>query len=158
MDVERNVVDLTKVKESGVIVVWVVGGPGSGRGTQCENLQAAHGYVHLSSGCLLRHEVMSGSKRGLQLFKIMEMGELVPTEVVLDILSEAMIERVEGAKGFLIDGFPLDLDEAEKFERQVVPVTRIVHMDIPNEVMMARLTARANFETLTTSRRRSSGA
>jgi len=146
MDVERRTVDLTKVKESGVKVVWVIGGPGSGRGTQCEKLEVIHGYVHLSSGVLLRHEVMSGSKRGLQLFKIMEMGELVPTEVVLDILSEAMVEKVDGATGFLIDGFPLNLEEAEKFERQVVPVTRIVHMHMPPEEMVTRLTNRANFD------------
>jgi len=146
MDVERRVVDLTKVKESRVAVVWVVGGPGSGRGTQCETLQAKHGYVHLSSGDLLRMEVMSGSKRGLQLFRIMEIGELVPTEVVLDILSEAMAAKVEGATGFLIDGFPLNLEEAEMFEKQVVPVTRIVHMHISSDVMVDRLTKRANFD------------
>merc|ERR1712055_797206 len=85
---------------------------------------------------------MSGSKRGLQLFRIMEIGELVPTEVVLDILSEAMAAKVEGATGFLIDGFPLNLEEAEMFEKQVVPVTRIVHMHIPSDVMVDRLTKR----------------
>jgi len=146
MEVERKQIDLTKVKESGVPVVWVVGGPGSGRGTQCENLQVKHNYVHLSSGDLLRHEVMSGSKRGLQLYKLMEMGELVPAEVVLDIVAEAMAAKVEGTAGYLIDGFPLDLEEAEKFERQIVPVTRIIELDIPSEEMVARLEKRANFD------------
>merc|ERR1711962_897929 len=146
MDVERRDIDLTKVKESGLPVVWIVGGPGSGRGTQCENLQVKHNYVHLSSGDLLRHEVMSGSKRGLQLYKMMEMGEMVPAEVVLDIVAEAMASKVEGATGFLIDGYPLNLEEAEKFEKQIVPVTRIIELDIPREEMVARLEKRANFD------------
>merc|ERR1711962_188517 len=146
MDVERRDIDLTKVKESGLPVVWIVGGPGSGRGTQCENLQVKHNYVHLSSGDLLRHEVMSGSKRGLQLYKMMEMGEMVPAEVVLDIVAEAMASKVEGATGFLIDGYPLNLEEAEKFEKQIVSVTRIIELDIPREEMVARLEKRANFD------------
>ena len=67
---------------------------------------------------------MSGSKRGLQLFSVMQRGDLVPHEVVLDILAQKMVEKVAGANGFLIDGFPLDMEEANAFEKQVVPVTR----------------------------------
>lgn len=146
MEVERKAIDLTKVKEALVPVIWVIGRPGSGRGTQCENLQAKYGYIHLSSGDLLRREVMSGSKRGLQLFRLMEMGEMVPPEVVLDILAEAMVSKVDGCRGFLIDGFPLNLEQADKFERQLVPVTRIIHLAISPEEMMARLEKRANFD------------
>ena len=137
--IERVSVDLTPVKECLKPVVWVIGGPGTGRTTQCEYLQAKHGWVHISSGVLLRQEVttitllgailtslkvMSGSKRGLQLFSVMQRGDLVPHEVVLDILAQKMVEKVAGANGFLIDGFPLDMEEANAFEKQVVPVTR----------------------------------
>ncbi|XP_023332154.1 adenylate kinase isoenzyme 1 isoform X2 [Eurytemora carolleeae] len=146
MEIERKQVDLTKVKESGLPVVWVIGGPGCGKGTQCDHLRAKYGYVHLAAGELLRHEVMSGSKRGLQLYKLMEMGELVPVEVVLDLLSEAMASKVTGSSGFLIDGYPLDLEEAEKFEKQVVPVTRIIHLDLSTDTMVDRLTRRGNFD------------
>ena len=84
------------MKESLVPVVWVVGGPGSGRSTQCEILEAKFGWRHVSSGDLLRHEagtrgtntilqcgvqVMSGSKRGSQLFTVMSAGSMVPNEV-----------------------------------------------------------------------------
>ena len=67
---------------------------------------------------------MSGTRRGTQLFSVMQAGELVPHEVVLDILAQKMVEKVGGANGFLIDGFPLDLEEALSFEKEVVPVTR----------------------------------
>ena len=69
-------------------------------------------------------QVMSGSKRGTQLFSVMQRGDLVPHEVVLDILAQKMVETVAGANGFLIDGFPLDMEEANAFEKQIVPVTR----------------------------------
>ena len=59
-------------------VVFVVGGPGSGKGTQCERIVAKYGFTHLSTGDLLRAEVASGSARGKELTAIMERGELVP--------------------------------------------------------------------------------
>lgn len=145
-DIERDNVDLTTVKESLTPVIWVVGGPGSGRSTQCEILEARHGWRHISSGDLLRHEVMSGSKRGSQLFSVMAAGNMVPNEVVLDILARKMADTVDGATGFLIDGFPLDLEEAAAFEQQVVPVTRIVYLKLEKEDMLQRLTDRNNFD------------
>jgi len=57
---------------------FVVGGPGSGKGTQCDKIVAKYGFTHLSTGDLLRDEVASGSERGKQLTQIMEKGELVP--------------------------------------------------------------------------------
>lgn len=89
---------------------------------------------------------MSGSKRGSQLFSVMAAGNMVPHEVVLDILSRKMVETVQGATGFLIDGFPLDLEEAAAFERQVVPVTRIIHLKMDKRQMHGRLTKRDNFD------------
>ena len=76
-------------------------------------------------------KVLSGSKRGIQLFSVMQRGDLVPHEVVLDILAEKMVETVPGANGFLIDGFPLDMEEALSFEKQIVPVTRLGHVLVP---------------------------
>ena len=91
-------------------------------------------------------QVMSGSKRGTQLFSVMQRGDLVPHEVVLDILAQKMVETVAGANGFLIDGFPLDMEEALAFEKQVVPVTRIIHLALDPREMRGRLDQRDNFD------------
>ena len=79
-------------------MVWHIshlGGPGSGKGTQCEKISLKFGYTHLSSGDLLRGEVMSGSKRGQQLYMLMANGNTVPSEIVTDLLGEAMAAKAE---------------------------------------------------------------
>ena len=88
-------------------MVWVLGGPGCGKGTQCDKIVAKYGFTHLSSGDLLREEVASGSDRGKTLNAMMEKGDLVPLFVVLDLLAEAMLSKLGGSKGFLIDGMQL---------------------------------------------------
>jgi len=99
------------------IIVFVVGGPGSGKGTQCAKIVEKYGFTHLSSGDLLRDEVASGSPKGKELTAIMESGQLVSLETVLDLLKTAMIKRAADSKGFLIDGYPRELEQGKKFEK-----------------------------------------
>jgi len=136
------------IRSSGLPIIWVLGGPGSGKGTQCETLVNKLGYTHLSSGDLLRNEVLSGSKKGLQIFRLMETGELVPTIVVLGILADAMVNTIYGgnAKGFLLDAFPQTLEQAEAFESQVVAPTKIIYLSMEQEIMEGRLLERGNFD------------
>ncbi|KAL1478584.1 hypothetical protein MTO96_034977 [Rhipicephalus appendiculatus] len=86
-----------------VPVIFVFGGPGSGKGTQCEKIVQKYGFTHISSGDLLRAEVKSGSDRGKQMNEIMKTGGLVPLDIVLQLLKEAMVKDLDKAKGFLID-------------------------------------------------------
>ena len=78
-----------------VYLHFITGGPGSGKGTQCDRICVKYGYTHLSSGDILRFEVMSGSARGRQLYQMMANGEAVPNEVVNDLLAEAMVKKAE---------------------------------------------------------------
>uniref|UniRef100_A0A8C7XK44 Adenylate kinase isoenzyme 1 n=1 Tax=Oryzias sinensis TaxID=183150 RepID=A0A8C7XK44_9TELE len=110
-----------KIKDAKII--FVVGGPGSGKGTQCERIVAKYGYTHLSSGDLLRAEVASGSDRGKQLQAIMQKGELVPLDTVLDMIKDAMIAKADVSKGFLIDGYPREVKQGEEFEKKVKACT-----------------------------------
>jgi adenylate kinase len=81
----------------------VLGGPGCGKGTQCERIVAKYKFAHLSTGDLLRLEVASGSPKGKELQDIMSKGGLVSNDIVLELLAAAM-GKIENATGFLIDG------------------------------------------------------
>merc|ERR1711974_492996 len=129
-DLNSNMpVDCSALTASGLPIVWVLGGPGCGKGTQCDRIVAKYGYTHLSSGDLLRDEVKSGSDRGKTLNAMMEKGDLVPLFVVLDLLAEAMIGKLSGSKGFLIDGYPREVAQGEEFEKEICPCTKIIYFD-----------------------------
>ncbi|KAK2151184.1 hypothetical protein LSH36_373g02088 [Paralvinella palmiformis] len=215
-------------------VIFVLGGPGSGKGTQCDKIVEKYGYTHLSTGDLLRDEVASGSERGKQLTAIMEKGELVPlslsgilqksnkatfgalrpkesignflnelpskeqglpadlqavcqnyteaqtrgcfclcqyiyifrqaidifrhvvgvalirnttealdpVETVLQLLKDAMLRAAPKSKGFLIDGYPRELDQGLKFENEVAPVTGVLYFEVSDDTMKVRLLKR----------------
>jgi len=139
MALERKNIDKTPLKEAKLPVIWVLGGPGSGKGTQCDKIVAKYGYTHLSSGDLLRAEVQSGSERGKQLTEIMTKGDLVPMFVVLDLLAEAMISKLDGSKGYLIDGYPREVQQGKEFEAEILPCTQILYFDVSDATMTERL-------------------
>uniref|UniRef100_A0A0P4WDJ8 adenylate kinase n=1 Tax=Scylla olivacea TaxID=85551 RepID=A0A0P4WDJ8_SCYOL len=141
--VERKQLDLAPLRDAKLPVIFVLGGPGCGKGTQCEKIVKQYGFTHLSSGDLLRDEVSSGSERGKALNAIMEKGDLVPLEVVLDLLAEAMLKRVSTSKGFLIDGYPREQAQGVQFEQNILPCTKVLYFEVPDEIMVQRLLHRA---------------
>jgi len=136
--VPKNI-DKSPLKAAKLPVIWVLGGPGCGKGTQCEQIVAKYGYTHLSSGDLLRDELKSGSDRAATLDEIMKKGDLVPLFVVLDLLAEAMIAKLAGSKGFLIDGYPREVAQGQEFEREILPCSQILYFNVSDETMTARL-------------------
>lgn len=102
-------------------VIFVVGGPGSGKGTQCEKISKEFGYTHLSSGDLIRNEVKLelNSARGEELKDMMQKGILIPNQIVLDLIKDAMLKQIDTSKGFLIDGYPRLVGQGIEFENEV---------------------------------------
>nr|GMC86633.1 UMP-CMP kinase 3 [Ipomoea batatas] len=100
-----------------VKVVFVLGGPGSGKGTQCANIVEHFGYTHLSAGDLLRAEIKSGSENGTMIQNMIKEGKIVPSEVTIALLQRAIQEN--GNDKFLIDGFPRNEENRAAFERVV---------------------------------------
>ncbi|KAL6557332.1 UMP-CMP kinase 3 [Orobanche minor] len=98
-------------------VVFVLGGPGSGKGTQCENIVKHFGYTHLSAGDLLRAERDSGSENGTMIKNMIKEGRIVPSEVTIKLLQRAM--EHSGNDKFLIDGFPRNEENRAAFECQM---------------------------------------
>jgi len=136
-----------------VTVIFVLGGPGAGKGTQCAKLVEEYGFCHLSAGDLLRAEQhREGSEFGELIQTCIREGTIVPMEVTVKLLKNAMSAAMaEGSKGegwssghgrFLIDGFPRKMDQAIKFEEEVCLASLVLFFSTTEEVMLARLLER----------------
>lgn len=127
-----------------VSVIFVLGGPGSGKGTQCAKLVKDHGFIHLSAGDLLRDEQKrKGSKHGELIAKCLREGTIVPQEVTLALLEQAIKENYnKGSTRFLIDGFPRKMDQALSFERDIAKSSFTLFFECPEQVMLERLLER----------------
>ncbi|GLJ23791.1 hypothetical protein SUGI_0451400 [Cryptomeria japonica] len=122
------------------LIVFVLGGPGSGKGTQCEKIVKDYGFVHLSVGDLLRNEVNNDSDIGKQAKTCMAEGKLVPVETTLELLKNAM--EKSSNKKFLIDGFPRSVDQAKAFEDKICSPNMVLYLECSPEVMEKRLLER----------------
>ncbi|KAF1945493.1 adenylate kinase isoenzyme 1 [Clathrospora elynae] len=127
-----------------VTVIFVLGGPGAGKGTQCAKLVSDYGFAHLSAGDLLRAEQeRPGSEFGEMIKTYIKEGTIVPMEVTVQLLENAMRSSIESGnnpkKLFLIDGFPRKLDQAHAFERSVCPSKFTLFFSCSEAVMEKRL-------------------
>ena len=97
-------------------IVILLGPPGSGKGTQAKLLSAKLGIPHISTGDLLRENIAKGTELGKKMKDYLDAGQLVPDQVVIDMLLERL-KRPDTEKGYLLDGFPRTLAQAEVFDR-----------------------------------------
>lgn len=135
--------DVPTFSPSKVTVLFVLGGPGAGKGTQCANLVRDYKFTHLSAGDLLRAEQDRPDSEFGQLIKdYIKDGKIVPMEVTVQLLENAMtdvVKKQDGTGKFLIDGFPRKMDQALKFEETVVPSKFVLFFDCPEAEMQKRL-------------------
>ena len=124
-------------------VIFVLGGPGSGKGTQCARIVDECGYVHLSAGDLLRAERKSGSEQGALIDDYIRDGRIVPVEITCKLLVDAI--KADGGKRFLVDGFPRNTNNLSGWETVVgssLRVAGVLVYDCPEEVLEERLMKR----------------
>jgi len=123
-----------------------LGAPGAGKGTMAELLCAKHGQVHISTGDLLRAEKASGSPLGRQASEYMVKGSLVPDELVVTLLANKLASPEVKARGFVLDGFPRTLHQAQLLQQELdqagLTVDAAVLFEVPRELLLRRLTAR----------------
>lgn len=139
-----TIVSNKQALDDGISVIFVLGGPGAGKGTQCENLVRDYDFVHLSAGDLLRAEQQRpGSKDGQLIAEYIKLGKIIPQEITIGLLKRAIEENKEAGKTkFLIDGFPRKMDQAITFEKDVAKSQFTLFFECPEEVMLKRLLKR----------------
>jgi adenylate kinase len=125
--------------------VILLGGPGSGKGTQAERIVAQFGLPHISTGEMLRAAVAQGTEMGRAAQKSMEAGALVPDEVVIGVVRDRLAET-DAQAGFLLDGFPRTIAQAERLDSMLATagraVTQVILLDVPEDELVQRLAGR----------------
>jgi adenylate kinase len=121
------------------------GPPGAGKGTQSQKLIGKYKLIHLSTGDLLRSEILQGTELGLEAKKLMDHGVLVPDEVVIGMISHKL-DANKDANGFIFDGFPRTVAQAEALdnllESKKAPISGMVALEVTDEELENRLLLR----------------
>lgn len=121
------------------------GPPGSGKGTQSDNIVAEFGLIHLSTGNLLRKEIAEKTALGLAAKNFMDQGQLVPDEVVIGMIDTCLAANLN-AKGFLFDGFPRTTAQAQALDNLLAvrktSITKVLALEVSEEELVSRLVKR----------------
>ena len=125
--------------------IVLLGAPGAGKGTQAQRLVADYGVAHISTGDLLRAAVKAQSELGVAAKKYMDAGELVPDQLVIDLVKERLAAD-DAQQGFILDGFPRTTVQAKAFdeimEKNGTPVSVMLSLEVPDEELVKRLLLR----------------
>lgn len=142
--------------------IVMFGAPGSGKGTQSEVLIKTYGLFHISTGDVLRDHIKRGTELGKTAQEFINQGQLIPDELMVNILASVVDDNKEAAaKGVIFDGFPRTIPQAEALEEMLhqrgTKVSAVIGLDVPEEILIGRLLNRGkesgrsddNLETIT---------
>lgn len=118
-----------------------LGAPGAGKGTQAEIVCDKLGIPAISTGNMLREAVKNATAAGLAAKEYMDKGDLVPDEVVIGILKDR-IAQDDCKKGFILDGFPRTVEQAEALDKMGVQIDKVIEISVPDEKIISRLSGR----------------
>jgi len=131
------------------MIVILLGPPGAGKGTQSQRLEKSFGLKQISTGDMLRHEVSNETTVGLKAKSLMETGQLVPDEIIIDIIANR-IKDEDCENGFILDGFPRTIAQAEAldalFENQNKAIDHVIELTVDDDAMVKRISGRYTCE------------
>ncbi len=119
----------------------LLGGPGAGKGTQASNIKEKYSIPQISTGDMLRAAVKAGTELGKEAKGYMDSGGLVPDDVIIGLVKER-IKEDDCQKGFLFDGFPRTIPQAEAMKEAGVPIDAVVDIDVPDSEIIKRMSGR----------------
>jgi adenylate kinase len=119
----------------------LLGAPGAGKGTQAAHITEKYGIPQISTGDMLRAAVKAGTPMGLEAKKFMDAGALVPDEVIIGLVKER-IRQADAAKGFLFDGFPRTIPQADAMKAAGVNLDYVIEVDVEDAEIIKRLSGR----------------
>jgi adenylate kinase len=122
----------------------VLGKQGAGKGTQCERLSHRYAIPHISTGDMLRAAVRNRTALGLKAAEFMDSGELLPDELIVEMVAERLAERDAGTRGFALDGFPRTVHQAEMLEELLDgrPLHCVIDLEVSTDLVLSRLVSR----------------
>jgi len=122
----------------------VLGKQGAGKGTQCERLSHRYAIPHISTGDMLRAAVRAKTDLGVKAAALMDTGELLPDELIIEMVAERLAERDAATRGFALDGFPRTVAQAEMLETLLDgrPLHCVIDLEVPTDLVLPRLVSR----------------
>lgn len=154
-----NTANEKQIVESMIKFVFVLGGPGSGKGTQCDKIVSKFNFIHISTGDILRRIAKNSDNsdsKVTQIKSIMKQGKLIPNEMMINLLETEILsllnEKLKQIENFhdtmpsfkfLIDGFPRTLEQTILFESNILPTQFAVYFQVPTETLLQRCLGRA---------------
>lgn len=124
----------------------LIGPPGAGKGTQAPNLVEKYCACHLATGDMLRSQVQQKTPLGVEAKKIMDAGGLVSDDIMVNMIRSELENNKDCSKGFILDGFPRTIPQAEKLDEMLAekkrPLEKAVELKIPDDLLVARITGR----------------
>ncbi|WP_016956816.1 adenylate kinase [Catenovulum agarivorans] len=121
--------------------IILLGAPGAGKGTQAQFLMQEFGIPQISTGDMLRAAIKAGTPLGLEAKKVIDAGQLVSDEIIIGLVKERIAQE-DCAKGFLLDGFPRTIPQADAMVESNIDIDFVLEFDVPDQVIVERMSGR----------------
>jgi len=119
----------------------LLGPPGAGKGTQAAFIREKFGIPQISTGDMLRAAVKAGTPLGIAAKKVMDAGQLVSDDIIIGLVKERL-KQMDCARGYLFDGFPRTIPQAESMKAAAVPIDYVLEIDVPDDLIITRMSGR----------------
>ncbi|MCK5817788.1 MAG: adenylate kinase [Psychromonas sp.] len=121
--------------------IILLGSPGAGKGTQAQFMMKKYGIPQISTGDMLRAAVKEGNEIGLQVKQVIDAGQLVSDDLIIGLVKDRITQK-DCTKGFLLDGFPRTIAQADAMKEAGIAIDYVIELDVPDEVIVKRMAGR----------------